>query len=427
MARVAIIGAGAMGLAAAYHLLKANHQVDIYEVDALPGGMAAHFDFEGLSIERFYHFICKTDNALFDLLDELDLAHTLRWRDTSMGFFYQGHLYDWGNPLALLRFPGLDWISKLRYGLHAFASSKRNDWRKLDSQAAHQWIEKWVGAKAYEVCWDKLFELKFFEHKDRISAAWIWSRIKRVGSSRKSLLQEELGYLEGGSETLIKRLAMVIQELGGSLYLATPVQRILIEKDRVQGIRTATTDYPYDQVISTIPIPYMLPMVPDLPAAIRQQYAELINIGVVCVVHKLKRSVSPHFWVNINDSRMTIPGIVEFSNLRDVGEDHVVYIPYYMPQTHAKFTEPDGFFLKETLDYLQLINPNLEEKDILASKVGRLRYAQPVCTPGFLNTLPPINPHIKGLQVADTSYYYPEDRGISESVKLAKQMAGAVT
>jgi hypothetical protein len=29
---------------------------------------------------------------------------------------------------------------------------------------------------------------------------------------------------------------------------------------------------------------------------------------------------------------------------------------------------------------------------------------------------------IEGLQIADTCYYYPEDRGISESVRFAKLM-----
>ena len=60
-ARVAVVGAGAMGLAAAYHAAKAGHVVNLYEAGPEPGGMAAHFDFDGLSIERFYHFVCKAD------------------------------------------------------------------------------------------------------------------------------------------------------------------------------------------------------------------------------------------------------------------------------------------------------------------------------------------------------------------------------
>jgi phytoene dehydrogenase-like protein len=41
MAKVVVIGAGAMGLAAAYHALKAGHDVDVVEASNIPGGMAA--------------------------------------------------------------------------------------------------------------------------------------------------------------------------------------------------------------------------------------------------------------------------------------------------------------------------------------------------------------------------------------------------
>ena len=91
--RFAVLGAGPMGLMCAMELLKQGHEVDIYERDNRIGGMSASFDFDGLEIERYYHFICKTDYPLFKLLDELGLAHTLRWVDTKMGFFYKGRLY----------------------------------------------------------------------------------------------------------------------------------------------------------------------------------------------------------------------------------------------------------------------------------------------------------------------------------------------
>ena len=60
------------------------------------------------------------------------------------------------------------------------------------------------------------------------------------------------------------------------------------------------------------------------------------------------------------------------------------------------------------------------------SKVGRLRYAQPVCPPGFVAMIPPVQTPIAGLQIADTCFYYPEDRGISESVRYGRIMARAI-
>ena len=41
------------------------------------------------------------------------------------------------------------------------------------------------------------------------------------------------------------------------------------------------------------------------------RYDAIANIGVVCAVFRLKRSVTPHFWVNIVDERFEVPGIVE--------------------------------------------------------------------------------------------------------------------
>lgn len=427
MKRVAVIGAGAMGLATAYYLQQQGHQVTVFEADTVPGGMAAHFDFDGLSIERFYHFVCRADQPLFDLLAELDLADAMHWRTTTMGFFHQGRMHPWGDPIALLRFPHLSLLAKLRYGLHAFISTKRRDWSGLDALPADVWLRRWVGAEAFAVCWQKLFELKFFEHGSEVSAAWIWTRIKRIGTSRKSLREEQLGYIEGGSETLVRRLVERIEAAGGRLRLGTPIERVAIEQGAVRGVvpRGGALE-PFDAVISTVAIPYAVPMLTDLPESLLARYRALPNIGVVCVLHKLRRSVSPHFWTNINEPDIAVPGIVEFSRLRPIGEGHVVYVPYYMPQTHEKFGWPDERFIAATQVILKRLNPALTDTDFIACKVGRLRYAQPVCGPRFLDRLPPVAPGICGLQVADTSCYYPEDRGIAESVRFGRQMAAVV-
>src|SRR5580693_8231567 len=115
IAHIVVIGSGAMGLAAAFHALKAGHTVEVLEAAPEPGGMAAHFDLAGLSIERFYHFVCKADEPTFALMSELGIADKMRWRPTSMGYFMGGALYPWGDPISLLRFPHLSLIEKLRY------------------------------------------------------------------------------------------------------------------------------------------------------------------------------------------------------------------------------------------------------------------------------------------------------------------------
>jgi protoporphyrinogen oxidase len=425
MARVAVVGAGAMGLAAAYHALKLGHQVTVFESDRVAGGMAAHFDFDGLSIERFYHFICKADQETFDLMAELGISDKLIWRDTSMGYFIDGRHYRWGDPLALLAFPKLGIVDKLRYGLHMFLSTKRSDWSKLEHTNARDWFVKWDGARAYEVLWRRLFDLKFFEYADNISAAWIWTRIKRVGTSRKSVFQEQLGCIDGGSQTLIEALVHAIEGRGGTLRLGARVSQITSEAGRVTGLVVDGERFACDAVISTVPTPFVSALVPSLSDAAKAKYDAIRNIGVVCVLLKLAKPVSPHFWLNVNDAGIDIPGIVEFSNLRRLS-DTVVYVPYYMPQTHPKFSRSSDEFVAEAYGYLRRLNPTLLPQDLKASQVGRLRYAQPVCPPGFLAMIPKVQTEISGLQIADTCFYYPEDRGISESARYGRLMARAI-
>ena len=73
--------------------------------------------------------------------------------------------------------------------------------------------------------------------------------------------------------------------------------------------------------------------------------------------------------------------------------------------------------------YLQKINPELSDEDFIQAHASRYRFAQPICQPNFLDCLPPAKTAIKGLWITDTSHYYPEDRGISESIGFGRQMA----
>ena len=425
MAKIVVLGAGAMGLAAAYEALLRGHDTTLIEASSTPGGMAAHFDFGGLSIERFYHFICKSDRPTFELLDELGIGDKLRWRATSMGYFMKGSVHRWGDPLALLAFPHLNLVEKFRYGALMFLSTRRDRWDALETQTARDWIERWCGRSVYQKLWRQLMELKFYEYADNISARWIWTRIHRVGKSRRSLMQEELGYIEGGSQVLVDALMAAIARLGGAVRLGEPCEQVLVSQGRAVGVATKMARYEADAVICTVPTPLLGGLVPDLPAASRAAYESIDNIGVVCVVLKLKRSVTPHFWVNIVDPSLPIPGLIEFSNLRPTPGATVVYAPYYMPTTNALWDRPNDTFVEEVLSCVSKLNPAIGPSDVIDAQVGRLRHAQPICPPGFANLLPPVQTPISGLQIADTCFYYPEDRGIAESVRLGRSMARA--
>src|ERR1700688_4754042 len=142
MAHVIVLGAGAMGLAAAYQAVTIGHQVTLLEAASEPGGMAAHFDLAGLSIERFYHFVCKSDEPTFALMQELGIGDQMRWVDTSMAYFTHGAVHRWGDPFALLAFPYLNPVEKFRTGLQMFLTTRAKTFDAIESLTSRQWIER---------------------------------------------------------------------------------------------------------------------------------------------------------------------------------------------------------------------------------------------------------------------------------------------
>ena len=427
-ASAAVIGAGPMGLAAAFELAQRGARVTVFERDARLGGMSAQIDFAGTPIERYYHFVCAPDRDTFAMLKELGLEDRMRWTDTHMGFYFNGKLYDWGTPFGLLKFPGLPLWSKLRYGLNVLRAKSITDWQPYDAISSTEWLTRWVGPRAYDVLWKKLFHYKFYELENSLSAAWIGTRIKRVALSRKSMFQERLGYIEGGSETLIEALADRIRALGGSIETSRRVESVLIDESgpssRVRGIRVDGAERRFDAVVSTIPLPYLPALVPQLPADEKARIEAIRNVGVVCVLLKLKRPFTRNFWMNINDPRIEIPGLIEYSNLNPLDGSFIVYAPYYMPQTHPKYGRDKQAFVDETVACMAMIKPGFDASEVIASTASRYEFAQTVCTPGFFDALPPMRSKLEGLFLADTSHYYPEDRSISESLRLGRSLGG---
>src|SRR5262249_52380616 len=150
--------------------------------------------------------------------------------------------------------------------------------KTLDKLEATSWVKRWVGREAYEVLWSKLFEYKFYEYANSLSAAWIASRIRRVGRSRYDLMREKLGYLEGGSDTFLQALKTAIEGRGGEICLHSAVEQVVIEKGKVKGIKTNAGIEAFDKVISTIPLPYVPQLMPDLPNDILDKFKSVRNI-----------------------------------------------------------------------------------------------------------------------------------------------------
>jgi protoporphyrinogen oxidase len=100
----------------------------------------------------------------------------------------------------------------------------------------------------------------------------------------------------------------------------------------------------------------------------------------------------------------------------------VAYVPFYIPADHPDYQRPNQAFIDDAWSCVKAIQPALGDEDFLASHCSRYRFAQPVCGVHFQETLPPREP-FPGVITADTTAYYPEDRGISESIGFGRALA----
>ncbi|HEX5719791.1 MAG TPA: FAD-dependent oxidoreductase, partial [Thermoanaerobaculia bacterium] len=291
MARtIGVIGGGPAGLALADDLSRAGFDVTLFEAARELGGLARSFEFGDIRIERYYHFLCSADTGYFRKLSELDLTSTLRWRPTRMGFFYRGRLYPFSSAGDLLGFDGISLPARLRYGFLALRCSLIERWQPLDAIAAESWLKTALGDQAYMATWYPLLRVKFDRFHDQISAAWVWHRVHRVARSRRTPFhQERLGFLDGGTDTLVTGLETGLRGRGVQLHAGRPVQRILIDGGRAAGVETADgTRWPFDAVVSAVPLPHFVRMAPDLPADYRAGLAAIEFIGVICVTLRLR-------------------------------------------------------------------------------------------------------------------------------------------
>ncbi len=425
---IGIIGGGPAGLALAYRLSKSGFRVTLFEAAEELGGLARSFRFGDTRIERYYHFVCADDTDYLGTLRDLGIEDRLRWAPSSMGFFYNGRLYPFSSGLDLLRFDGIDFPGRLRYGLLVLYCSLLNKWRGLDRKGGERWLTNWLGYSTYLATWYPLLSVKFNNYHDQVSAAWIWHRIHRLARSRKTPLHKEmLGYLVGGTDALLRALVAESTQCGATIRVGQPVKRILIDSGRVAGLETSDgAQWKFDQVVSTVPLPLFLQMAGDLPADYRKQLSAIEFIGVICVMLRLRNSLTKYYWLNVNDPRVPFNGCIEYTNLnRQVTPDgsRILYIPFYLPVGHARFDQSDVQLLYDCVEALKVIHPAFTEHRILDYAVSRDPFAQVICRQGFAEQVPAHTTPIQGLYLIDSSQLYPSDRTISGTIGLAHRVA----
>jgi protoporphyrinogen oxidase len=421
--RVAVVGAGLLGLTAAYRLNQAGVSVVVYESGKTLGGLAGAVELDGIPIDRFYHVTLPTDDRVRALAAELGLSDRFRFRRSGVGFYHDGELASMSTVRELLTFPGLRPTDRLRLAAFVGHCQLKRDYVDLEDVSLEDWLRRLCGRRLWERLWRPLLDSKFDGRFDDLPATYLWSRTRRTAGSRDRSAQEVMGTLDGGYQILVDALADSICAGGGQVHPECPVRTIASSRGRAIGVFSKRGYEAYDHVVSTLLPVVAAPLLPpDLATAVgpdRRRY-----MGVVCLVMRLRRSISPWYTLNITDRRVPLTTVVETTHVVDperVG-GRLVYAPKYVSPESPELDRPTAEVKRAYMGHVQTIFPDFSPADVNASAVARARIAEPVHTLGGEGRVPDMFP-APGLATASSAHVYPEIVNGQAAIRVAERLS----
>jgi protoporphyrinogen oxidase len=405
---VAIVGGGILGMTAAYRLAQAGVRVSLFERAPDLGGLVGSFDFDGTPVDRFYHVVLPSDDRVLGLAEELGLRDSFRFQPTKVGFYDDGRLFSMTTPKEALTFPLLTPLERLRLGSFVARCQLTKSYDKLDDEPLLDWLTRTCGRGVVEKLWKPLLDSKFDGSYDDLPATYIWARTRRMGSTRDRSGREVMGWPYGGYQGLIDALAQKIRALGGEVRSATAVSQITGDARGATGLVVDDTYRAFDSVLCTLAPPQARRLLaPGLAEAVPADHCRYL--GVVCLLLRVSRSVSPHYHLNITDRRVKLTTVVETTHVVDpeaVG-GHLVYVSRYVDPSHPDQERPLDEVEADYLGYAKTIFPDLRDDEIVSKIVQRARVTEPVHLVGGARRIPEIFP-APNLALASTAHVYPE-------------------
>lgn len=408
--RIAVIGGGMTGLVLADRLAERGHAVTLFERDAQLGGLATWHDFGGFVWDKFYHVILPTDRNLISFLRDIGLEPALRWKRTLTGFYVDRAFHSLSSNLEFLQFRPLGLLAKVRLALTILYCSRIDDWRALEKQSVGAWLRKIGGTTVFEKFWRPLLLAKLGEHYERVSAVFIWTYIKRLFSARDRASQkEQLGYVSGGYQTVIRRIEERLRARGARLRTSTSVQSIDRESDARLAVNVEGNREHFDRVVFTAPTNVLEKVAsPELCTVSHQSAGSVEYLGVICMTLVTRKPLVPYYIVNIADDAVPFTGIIGMTSLvagQETADLHLTYLPKYVHSDDALLRAPESELRDLFMRGLRRMFPELDETQIVSSEIHRAVKVQPLQVIGYSKLVPAVRTAHSHFFVLNTSQF----------------------
>ena len=369
-----------------------------------------------------------------ELIDRLGLGDQLEWHRGTMAVLHRGDVLPLDSPLDLLRLRPLSFGSRLRTGMAMSVQLLRRDLHALDERSAAQEARRWFGRDGYEMLWRPLLLSKFGpDLAERVTAAWLLARIRQRASARRAR-GDRLGYLRGSIGRLAEAYAVAVRESGAEITTSARVTSLASEGGAwvvghvgpAGALRLRAT-----VVVAALAGPVLSQLV-ALPAAYRSMIDAIPYRGAVCVVLELSRPLGTRYWTNVTDAAdgegLGCVAIIEHTSLvppSRYGGRSIVYLAHYTDETDRAWSATAEELISAAGSSLRGIQPGFEPSWVNGVHVARDLHAQPVPLVGGPMPRLPIETGLDGLFNASLAHIYPDDRGVSQALRLGARVARA--
>ncbi|MYA59072.1 MAG: NAD(P)/FAD-dependent oxidoreductase [Chloroflexi bacterium] len=430
--KVGIVGAGAAGLAAAYDLSNAGHQVVIYESAPFIGGQASTIPVGGHPLERGYHHLFTNDKAILDLMEELGIGDAMEWYPSNVGTYVDGGLHKTTTAFDLLRFSAIPIWERIRMGLFTLRVQRIKDWESLEPYTADHWLSEKLGGQAYDVLWNPLLRGKFGRFYGEVGMPWFWSKIQTRFASREGLLAKEvLGYPTGSFDVVFDALAAEIRASGGEVRMENPVTEIAPKNEAGSvGIKYVDAGREqiecFDCVLSTVPSFIMPSLMPAMPDGYLRRLESVQYLAAVVVILELEHKLTDFYWMNIASDDVPFLGIIEHTNMLPkewYNDRHVVYLTNYLHRNDELFKLPSDELTDLYLSHLPKFNAGFHRSWVKDVHYNAVSAAQPIIGTEYGAKKPSHRTPFERVYLANTTQIYPEDRGTNYSIRMGREVA----
>jgi protoporphyrinogen oxidase len=433
---VVIVGAGFTGLTAAYVLSKRGHKVRVIEADSTAGGLAGTFQFaDGVHLEKFYHHWFNNDVYVPELVKELGMEGDVITLPTRTGMYFNGRMWKLSTPMDLLRFTALSFIDRIRLGLLVLQVRRIKDWRTIEHLSIREWLESLCGKSVYRVVWEPLITSKFSIYAEAVNAVWMWKKLVLRGSTRNDKGGEELAYFKGGFGRLAEAMVTAIEIAGGEVSFGVNVIGVHSDGNKLLALQTNSGEVTGRQFLFTPAFPIIANIFER--AADTNWLASLRRVrylGNMCLVLRLKHSLSDTYWLNVNDPGFPFVGVIEHTNF-DLPENykgsHIAFLSRYLAVEDPVWSYSDEQYVEFALVHLKRMFPKMERSWLIEYRVWRAEFAQPVTERNYSQYVPGRETPFVNAAISTMAQIYPEDRGTNYAIRegravaeyLAKQLA----